>query len=89
LAEISASAAVKRLPRWHDSGCAEAKPCHGSTSPLEKQAKWLLALIARQPDLTLDETFAAMRKQPIAGSRTAVWRFFNRHMINCANNGLS
>src|SRR5262249_49889510 len=79
--EISASAAVKWLQRWRDSRSAEAKRRGGSMSPLEKHAKWLLALIARQPDLTLDEAFAAMRKQRIPGSRTALWRFFNRHAI--------
>jgi hypothetical protein len=41
----------------------------------------LLALIARQPDLTLDEVLAAMRKRRIAGSRTSLWRFFDRHKI--------
>ena len=34
-----------------------------------------------QPDLTLDEVVCAMRKHKIAGSRTAVWRFFKRHNI--------
>src|SRR5215471_6963043 len=79
--EISASAAVKWLQRWRNTGSAEAKPCGGSTSPLEEHARWLLALIAKQPDLTLDEAFAAMRKQRVPGSRTALWRFFNRHGI--------
>jgi transposase len=79
--EISASAAVKWLQRWRDTGSAAAKPRGGSTSPLEKHAKWLLSLIAEQPDLTLDEVFAAMRKRGIAGSRTALWRFFDRHGI--------
>ena len=49
---------------------------------LEKHANWLLALIAKQPDLTLDEVLAAMRKRRIAGSRTALWRFFARHKIS-------
>ena len=79
--EVSPSAAVKWLQRWHDSGSAQPKARGGSTSPLEKHAKWLLDLIAKQPDLTLDETFAVMRKQRIAGSRTALWRFFHRHGI--------
>ena len=79
--EISPSAAVKWLQRWHDSGSSEAKPRCGSTSPLEKHARWLLALIEQQPDLTLDEAFAAMRRQRIPGSRTALWRFFDRHAI--------
>ena len=33
-------------------------------------------------DLTLDEIVAAMRKRRIAGSRSAVWRFFERHNIS-------
>ncbi len=80
--EISASAAVKWLQRWRDSGSAAAQPRGGSTSPLEKQANWLLGLVAKQPDLTLDEVLAAMRKRRIAGSRTALWRFFARHKIS-------
>src|ERR1700676_5487480 len=72
--EISASAAVKWLQRWRDDGSSTAMPHGGSTSPLEKQANWLLALIAKQPDLTLDEVLVAMRKRRVAGSRTALWR---------------
>jgi len=34
-----------------------------------------------QPDLTLDEVVCAMRKRKLPGSRTAVWRFFQRHKI--------
>src|SRR5665647_659681 len=77
--EISPTAAVSWLQRWHDDGSATAIPRGGSTSPLEKHANWLLALIAKQPDLTLDEVLVAMRKRRIAGSRTALWRFFARH----------
>jgi transposase len=76
---LSPSSAVKWLQRWRNTGSAKAKPSRGSTSPLEKHAKWLLALVAEQPDLTLDEIVAAMRKRRIPGSRTAVWRFFARH----------
>jgi transposase len=79
--EISPSAAVKWLQRWRDTGAVEAKPRGGSTSRLEGHKTWLLALIAKRPDLTLDEALAAMRKQRIPGSRTALWRFFNRHGI--------
>jgi hypothetical protein len=45
-------------------------------------AEFLLGLIADQPDLTLDEIVAAMRKRRIAGSRSAVWRFFARRNIS-------
>ena len=54
----------------------------GSISPLEKHADWLLMLISEHPDLTLDEVLAAMRKRRIKGSRSAVWRFFDRHGIS-------
>ena len=70
---LSPSSAVKWLQRWRDSGSAKAKASGGSTSPLEKHAEWLLAAVAEQPDLTLDEIVAAMRKRRIPGSRTAVW----------------
>ena len=58
-----------------------AKPRGGSTSPLEAHADFLLALVEEQPDLTLDEAICAMRRHKIPGSRTAVWRFFQRHKI--------
>jgi transposase len=48
---------------------------------LEEYADFLLGLIKKEPDLTLDEVALAMRKHKIPGSRTAVWRFFKRHKI--------
>jgi len=80
--EISASSAVKWLQRWDETGSIEAKPTGGSTSPLEEHADFLLALIAERSDLTLDEVVAVMRKRRIKGSRSAVWRFFDRHGIS-------
>ena|SRR6516162_3244962 len=58
----------------------------GSTSPLEEHAGFLLGLITEQPDLTLDEVVAAMRKRGIPGSRSAVWRFFDRRDIGFKKN---
>jgi transposase len=75
---LSPSSAVKWLQRWRDTGSAKARPTGGSTSPLEEHAEWLLVLVSEQPDLTLDEIVAAMRKRQIPGSRTAVWRFSAR-----------
>ena len=65
-----------------ETGSIAAKPSGGSISPLEVHADFLLVLIAEQPDLTLDEIVAVMRKRRIAGSRSAVWRFFERHSIS-------
>ena len=44
-------------------------------------ADFLLGLIARRPDLTLDEAVLAMHRHKIPGSRSAVWRFFKRHNV--------
>jgi transposase len=79
--EVSASSAVKWMQRWCATGSVAAKPSGGRLSPLEERAQWLLALVADQPDLTLDEIVIAMRKRRISGSRSAVWRFFNRRKI--------
>ena len=80
--EISASSAVKWLQRFDETGSIAAKPTGGSTSALEEHADFLFALIAEQSDMTLDEVVAAMRKRRIKGSRSAVWRFFDRHGIS-------
>lgn len=79
--EVSASTAVTWVKCFHETGRCAAKPRGGSTSPLEEHADRLLALIEAQSDLTLDEVVSAMRKQKVPGSRTAVWRFFQRHNI--------
>jgi transposase len=73
--DISASAAVKWVKLFHETGSCAAKPFGGSTSPLEEYATFLLTLIAEQPDLTLDEVVAIMRKHKVPGKRTSVWRF--------------
>lgn len=79
--DVSPSTAVIWVKCFRETGRCAAKPRGGSTSPLEKHADFLLGLIAEQADLTLDEVMSAMRKERIKGSRTAVWRFFQRHNI--------
>ena len=72
--DISPSAAVKWVKCFHETGSCAAKPRGGSTSPLEAHAPWLLTLIEEQPDLTLDELVAAMRKRGIPECGLAVLR---------------
>src|SRR5574337_890534 len=79
--EVSASTAVIWVRCFRATGRCAAKPRGGSVSPLEEHAEFLLALIDGQPDLTLDEVVSAMRRHKVSGSRTAVWRFFQRHKI--------
>lgn len=69
--EVSVSSAVKWLQRWRDRKSAAPKPRGGSISPLEECASGILALVAEQPDLTLVETVAALRKRRIKTSRSS------------------
>src|SRR5260370_35873522 len=85
---LSPSVVVIWVQRFETTGSIAAKPSGGSTSPLEKHAEFLLALIAKQPDLTLDEIVAAMNKRGIPGSRSAVWRFFDRGHISLKKNSV-
>lgn len=78
---VSVASAVKWVQRWREQGSAAAKPRGGSTSPLEKFADKILALSAEQPDLTLDEMVAVLRKRAIHASRSSLSRFFERHGI--------
>ena len=85
---ISPSVVVIWVQRFEETGSVAAKPSGGSTSPLEQHAEFLLGLIVDQPDLTLDEIVAVMRKRRIAGSRSAVWRFFARRNISFKKNSV-
>ncbi len=53
----------------------------GSCSPLDDHADAIIALIEEQSDWTLDEFVTAMHKRAIPGSRTALFRFLERHGI--------
>jgi putative transposase len=85
---VSASVVVLWAQRFEETGSVAAKPSGGSTSPLEEHAEFLLALIAAQPDLTLDEVVVVMEKRGITGSRSAVWRLFDRRNISFKKNSV-
>jgi len=76
---LSPSVVVLWMQRWKATGSIAARPTGGSVSPLEAHAEFLLGLVAKQPDLTLEDIVVAMAKARIRGSRTSVWRFFARH----------
>ena len=80
--KVGVSSVVRWCQRWSETGSAAPKPSGGSVSPLEEHSDWILALIAKQPDLTLEEILAAMAKQGIPGSRSALQRFFDRHNVS-------
>ena len=79
--DVAISTAVKWMQRVRDTGSSAAKPRGGSTSPLEQYTERILAVIKERPDATLEEILAALGKQRIRASRTALWRFLDRHKI--------
>jgi len=72
--EVSASTAIIWVKCFRETGRCAAKPRGGSVSPLEEYADFLLGLIKKEPDLTLDDVALAMRKHKIPGGRAVVGR---------------
>ena len=78
------STAIRWVKRWRETGSAEAKSIKGqSRSPLKRQEEWLLDLVRREPDLTLEEIQRRLldEREQKAGIGS-VWRFFDRHGIS-------
>ena len=88
LLDVSASTAIRWIDRWTTTGSVEAKPGTGHTrSPLEKHRRWLLDLVAAEPDLTLEEIRARLRSEKKQKPATSsVWRFYERHAITFKKN---
>lgn len=81
---IGNSTAIRWAKRWRETGSYEAKSTKGqSRSPLKKHEEWLLSLVQREPDLTLQEIQSRLRdeRRQKAGLGS-IWRFFNRHGIS-------
>ena len=76
---VSVSSVIKWMQRWNETRSAAPKPRGGSVSPLERQAEQVVAVITDQPDLSLEETAAELRRHRIRTSRSSLSRFFHRH----------
>src|SRR5262249_42327637 len=74
---------VRWLNLWTTTGSVEDKPCTGhSRSPLKVHEDWLLDLVAKEPDLTLEEIRKRLRREKKLGvAVSSVWRFYERHEI--------
>jgi transposase len=83
LLNLAPSTAVRWLDRWNRTGSVEAKPGTGqSRSPLKAHGEWLLDLVAKEPDLTLEEIRDRLRREKkLAVATSSVWRFYDRHKI--------
>jgi transposase len=82
--EIGDSTAIRWVRRWRDTGSTRVKPrSRESRSPLKAHEQWLLDLVGREPDLTLNEI--RLRLADEHGLKVgigSVWRFFDRHGIS-------
>ena len=78
--EIGVSSAIRWVARFRQSGSVAAKPMGGKRSPLDAHKDWLLALIAAEPDLTLQE-IRARPARGIMAAASSVWRFCDRHNL--------
>ena len=79
---VSAASAVRWFQSWRGEGRRAPKPRGGSRSPLEDHAGAILGLVTERPDWTLEELVVALHKQRIPGSRSALWRFLERHGVS-------
>jgi len=84
--EVSAATAIRWMQRYEETGSWQAKPTGGSVSPLEAHGSVLLGIVKETPDITLDEMVVAIHERKIAGSRTAIWRFFARRGLTFKKN---
>ena len=81
---IGDSTAIRWAKQRRETGSVEARSNRGqSRSPLKQHEEWLLDLVRREPDLTLEEIQGRLldERQRKAGIGS-VWRFFDRHGIS-------
>ena len=77
--EVGVSSAIRWVARWRQTGSVAAKPMGGKRSPLDAHKDWLLALIAAEPDLTLQEIRGRLRARGMIVAASSVWRFCDRY----------
>jgi transposase len=85
LFRVSASSAIRWAQRFTQTGICSAKPTGGDVRSrgIEAQKDWLLALVAAEPDLTLEEIRGRLAVETsFKASVSTLWRFFRRHRIS-------
>lgn len=82
--EVAASTVVKVHRRWRETGAVSPAPMGGDrrSHAVEAHGPTIMALIQKQPDLTLSEICAALLGKGVETSRSALWRFFDRHGVS-------
>lgn len=88
LYRVSVSSAIRWAELHDETGSVDPRPRGGkSRSPLEPHSEWLLALVAKEPDLTLKELeeriFEGLK---LRTTESSIRRFFKRHGISFKKN---
>jgi transposase len=80
---VSVSTAIRWAQRWRAEGHAAARAMGGDhSSRLTDHQEAVLALVARQPDLTLAEIRARLyAEQGVSVGLTTVWRFLETNKL--------
>jgi transposase len=81
---VSPATAVRWVKQVELTGRVERRPAGGrSRSPLEPQAAWLLGLVGREPDLTLEQIAQRLAAGlAVKTTKSSIDRFFGRHGIS-------
>ena len=80
---VSVASVVKWYQRFRATGSAAAKPMGGRRPyALESERDWVLARVAKVPDLTLRALTAELAARGIVVSHYAVWHFLAREGIS-------
>jgi transposase len=85
---VSAATAVRWVQRKARTGGVSRTPQGGrSRSPLEAHAAWLLELVGREPDLTLEQIAARLAAElAVQTTKSSIDRFFVRHGLSFKKN---
>lgn len=79
---VSVSTAIRWAQRWRSEGHAKARAMGGDQrSRLRAHRAITLELLARQPDLTLEEMRQSLAAVGISVGLSTVWRFVTAHKL--------
>jgi transposase len=88
LFSVGVSSVIRWVQRHRQTGSLSAKPMGGHRRPLVagEHRDWLLARIAAQPDVTLEEMRRELADRGLKVGYGSVWRFCEREKLTFKKN---